>query len=163
MTRARSRLARARREDAEGFHRELRKHIEFHGRRRDRGVRGRNPAHRCGGARKLVGVIEQNLTTAQTSGRQCINMHSPRAWGTISHRSGCNQTSEDASERPPNPAALTCFGGGVVGRDPSAWRGPSAPSHRPAQPSDNRRATTISRGIARATCCIGFANAASAI
>ena len=59
-------------------------------------------------------------------------------------------------------AALTWSGGDAAGRDPSAWRGPTSPLHRREPPSDNRRAAPISRGIARATCCIACANVASA-
>jgi len=76
------------------------------GGRRGRGVRGPDVAHRCGAARGLPGVMEQNQAIAQTSGRQCINRRSPRAWGTRSRRFGCNQRFEDAWERPLDPAPL---------------------------------------------------------
>jgi hypothetical protein len=70
--------------------------------------------------------------------------------------------SRDLKQRPLYPPALTWSGGDAAGRDPSAWRGPTAPLRRLEPPSDNRRAAPISRGIARATCCIACANVASA-
>src|SRR5277367_902981 len=70
--------------------------------------------------------------------------------------------SRDLKQRRLSPPTLTWSGGDAAGRDPSAWRGPTAPLHRLGPPSDNRRAAPISRGIARATCCIACANVASA-
>jgi hypothetical protein len=64
------------------------------------------PGRSHGAARKLLGVMKQNLAIAQTSERQCINMRSPGTCGTTSRRFGCHQTSEDAWERPWIPPPL---------------------------------------------------------
>src|SRR5205807_6405787 len=57
---------------------------------------------------------------------------------------------------------FTC-GAGAAGRAPSAWRVASALRHSSAPPSDTPQGGSISRGIARGSCCIGCADGASAI
>ena len=75
ISQAGSHLAQARPQNAEGVYRELRRPVEFQGRRRGRDIRGRGASHPRGAARGLLGPSEQKLAIEQTSGRERINIH----------------------------------------------------------------------------------------
>ena len=64
ISQARSHLAQARSENAEGVHCELRKPDEFHGRRRSRDVCGRGASNPCGAARGLLGAFSADNVEA---------------------------------------------------------------------------------------------------
>src|ERR1700728_3930825 len=75
ISQAGSHLAQARPQNAEGVYRELRRPVEFQGRRRGRDIRGRGASHHAARPVGCWAPKEQKLAIEQTSGRERINIH----------------------------------------------------------------------------------------